>query len=317
MSNSNKLSLVDYEIAATATRRLHCYSTKALIAASVIDAKLVAHIDFVNALTALDRVFQLAPELNVPYGVIVIGPPGTGKTALLEYFKKSLPASDLFENGLGTVTIRIQQRPTMGRTVSLLLRELQYPFSNVTQQTIGIKKNIALDALKQKGTRIILVDEAHRISCGVRKNVDRREGGQGTETSEFIREIMDSVRVGVVLAGDEELDGLRHIDKYLSSRVTARITLKNFLADKFWYNFLKGFIQNECGVCMKHFLHESLPSRLHVATQGNPRAFKQLAIEAVLVAVDSKKISLDDEVLREAFQRLSGSSSLLKNPFGV
>lgn len=313
--DADELSLADHEIAKTAKRRAVEYSAKALFAAAKVDNIFIAHPDFMKALDALDRIFRLAPEFKVPYGAIVVGPTGVGKTALLEYFKKSLPNSDSFEHEMGAVTIRMQQRPSLGRTISLLLRELKYPFSSVTHQTVGIKRNIVLDSLRQKGTRMLLVDEAHRIGAGLPKSDGKRGGGQGTDLSEFIREIMDVGQIGMILAGGGELDGLRQIDKYLGSRISTRVALSDFSADKLWYGFLKAFVQYECGVCLKYLIQELLPNKLHAATRGNIRAFKQLAIEAVLVAVDSGKSALDEVVLREAYHRVYGPGSLLTNPF--
>lgn len=74
----------EFEVAEAAheIRRMQSYSERALEAARPIARILVAHPKFRGAIHAMDRIFQLSREVDVPYGMLLLGPPGTGKSAL-------------------------------------------------------------------------------------------------------------------------------------------------------------------------------------------------------------------------------------------
>jgi predicted ATPase len=87
-------------------RRLQLYSKHALKVGLPVDRIYINHPRFDTGLKTLDRVFQIAPEVTMPHGVRLIGPTGSGKSALFRYFRDSLPRSSLFTEGLGAVGIR-------------------------------------------------------------------------------------------------------------------------------------------------------------------------------------------------------------------
>lgn len=76
-------------------RRLATYSVNALRVAKSVDRTFVLFPAAVQALTSLDRLFQLGTEFNMPQGMRLVGPSGVGKTASFEYFRASLPNSAL------------------------------------------------------------------------------------------------------------------------------------------------------------------------------------------------------------------------------
>ena len=70
-------------------RRIFMYSKDALRIAASIDPIIVNHPRFVKGIQALDRIYQLAHELKLPQGIRIIGPTGSGKTSLVNYFAKT------------------------------------------------------------------------------------------------------------------------------------------------------------------------------------------------------------------------------------
>jgi hypothetical protein len=294
------------EVRQTYRRRLFMYSSKALATGLPAERIFVTHPAFKSALEALDRIYQLSVDSSVPQGAMLIGETGTGKSSLIRYYKESMPPSMLFEVNTGALILRLQERPYIGRVVSTLLRLMHYPFSQVAKNTVSLKKDIVIDAMKQKGTRMILVDEAHHL-CHARKH--------GTETTEYLRELMDECRIGVVLCGTTALDGLRDVDRHLHARVTGRFELKNFEAQTQFQGFIKAFA-SQCKTFELTGIHGAEFSKFWLtACKGNPRAFKRLVVESILVAVDAGRTSLDLPTIATAFDRVAGRDSLLSNPF--
>ena len=228
----------------TLTRRLFTYSTQALSIAAPIDRFMVNHPGFREALTACDRVFQLSRELAIPQGLVVSGPTGAGKTALIRYFQASLPQSSLFEVGQGAVAIRLSSRPVLGQVIGRLLSQLRYPFPDVNTNTIGIKKNVLVDALRQKGTRLVFVDEAHHLLTQTKM---RSRAQDGNHVTDLFRELMDEVPLGIALCGSPELQELENIDSHLFSRISARYALKPFDQGLVWQGFVQAFVRQSKG----------------------------------------------------------------------
>lgn len=296
----------------TFRRRQFMYSTEALAMALPLERIHVNHSAFREALLAADRVYQLSKQSALPHGFMLVGDTGTGKSSLIRYYLDSLPPSMLFEASSGVLAVRLQERPNTGRVVSTLLRQIKYPFSQVSRNTVSIKKDLLIDALKQKGSRMLFVDEAHHL-CRARKS--EREQTDGNELSEFLRELMDECQLGVILCGTHLLDQLRTVDHHLLARVPGRVELKNFDSLAQWQGFVKAFTKQGKAIDLSN-LHQGETARLwQLACGGNPRAFKRLVVECVLVCAEKKRSTLDREVMAVAYERITGTGSLSSSPF--
>lgn len=298
----------------TRRRRLFTYSPEALAIGQDIEKIFVKDPAFADALQAVDRCFQLARTLSTPNGILLAGPTGSGKTSLLSYVQQTVPPSSLFQTGLGTLSIRLPYRPVIGQVVSTILRRMHYPFADVTSRSVYLKRELAFDLLREKGVRIVLVDEGHHLESQIRY---RDRHGHDTAISELLREMMDEVGICIVIVMDGPLDMLERLDPALASRVSVRLSLDNFARSRVWHAFVKAFFRQTegKGIDFSSLAEPTEADRLHAATDGNRRAFKRLVTEAALVAFDAKKTIIDDEALTTAFGRVYGKGHAKLNPY--
>jgi len=293
-------------------RRLFTYSLAALQVAKEVDRIYVKHPLFKDALMTCDRIFQLSRELSTAQGGVISGETGTGKTSVVQYFQRSLPQTSLFELGLGALRIRLQHRPTAGQVVGALLRGLKYPFAQVTQQTVYAKRSLAFDVLRQKGTRLVFIDEGQNLATQARH---RDREGKETGATDLLREMMDEAQVGLVIISDGSLKSLKTVDPALDSRVAAHVRLADFAKGAMWHAFVRTFCKQSKAFDLS-FLDKPGPVDMtHAATGGNPRHFKRLVTEAVLITVDAGQQQLDVATMRLAFERLFGVHCERANPY--
>lgn len=293
-------------------RRLFTYTTDALKIGLAAERVYVNHSACRTALEAFDRLLQLSTASTIPNGVTLIGGPGTGKSSLMQLHRSTLPPSDSFDAGDGILFVRLQEKPSIGRVVSTLLRRLNYPFSHVSKNAVSLKRDIVVDAIRQKKSRVLMVDEAHHIIRG--RRADRE--AQGTcEISEFFRELIDECRIGLVLAGTDALDKLAVIDPHLHSRVATRIELKNFQDNKEWLGFVRSFCTQVKDIDLTTLSKPEVSKLMMTASRGNPRAFKRLVVEAILIASDAGRAHIDHADLGLAFDRIYGKDGQSTNPF--
>ena len=311
-SESLDLEAPDDEEQQTYSRRVQAYSVAALRAASTIDRIYIQHTAFASTVKAMDRLFQLAPELNMPYGMILNGPSGVGKTAAFKYFRDTLPSSSLFAPGDGAIGLRCPKRPRVGHFVAGLLKAYKYPFAAGTHQQLYIRRGLVFDAIKQKGTRLIFIDEASGLLSA--KRLGSSQDGD-TEVSEFLREVVDECKVALVLAGPQELEAIEATDTALSSRLSVRESLKLFEADASWIGVLKAFARESKAFDIRFICEAEIPQLIHMATGGSLRSLKRLIMESILVAVDQKLDKIDSATLSMSQGLAFGSASQRPNVF--
>ena len=294
------------------SRRLQLYSKHALKVALPIDRIFVNHSRFAGGLKMLDRIFQIAPEVSMPQGSLLIGPTGSGKSALFKYFQNSLPKSSLFTPGFGAIGIRAGANPTTGGMINALLRVYKYPFRHGSAATIASRIDIVFDLIREKGTRVVFIDEAHRLL-----NQKRRITGDDREpqATGFLRDLMDEGRTGLVLAGTDQLDRLVQVDSHLADRLSGRQELRYFDPDKDWMGVLRAFKKQTLGFDLSLIEDTKEAKRLHVATGGSLRRLKRLLTEAVLVGADAGKRNLDLESLSIALIAIWGDDNFECNPY--
>lgn len=305
----------DEEARQVAQRRMFMYSPHALLAADEVDKKYVLFSDLHTVLAAYDRAYQLALRVNRPQGIVVSGPPGSSKTSISEYFRRSLPtATDIIE-GYGALSIRLRSNPCAGGIVSLLLRAVRHPFTAVRRGRFDSMRDIAFEALQQQGTRMIFVDHAHVLEQSVRKS--KAPKGVETTASEVLRDLMDETGIALVFLASNNFGGLENVDESLADRVSVRLNLRHFEDDEAWAKFL-GEIGKRTGcIDFKVLADKELAKLTHKAVLGNRRRTKLLLTEAVLVAIDAKAQAVDRSHLQIAFQRICGSSDQVVNPYAA
>lgn len=305
---------VDEDEQKTQARRQFMYSPMALAAAEVAERAYVMFPEFKRALEAFDRIYQLSGQLETPQGALVQGPPGSSKTTLAKYFAKSLPQSNLFDIGYGALFIRLRANPTQGLVVSQLLRAVKYPFTEVRKNRVYTMRDIAFEALGQKGTKVVFVDQAH---CLATQGRTRHSDVPETAASDTLREMMDETKVGLVLLADAMFKGLELVDAALADRISVRLNMSHFAEGEVWQAFLGAFSKKIDVVDMSAIAAVDGAGPTYLATSGNRRSFRRLMTEGVLIAVDAGSKVLKMEHLHLAFDRTRGDGTPKANPYAA
>lgn len=315
---SNQFNIADFDEPEddderqTKARRMFMYSATALTAAASVEKIHVLFTDFSEGLRIADRIYQLGRVLDTPQGALIRGAPGTSKTTLAKYFISALPPSDLFQKGMGAIYIRMRANPSQGQLLSSFLKAVKYPFTEVRLSRLAQMRDVVIEALQQKGTKLVFVDQAHCLSNQVRtkhKDVDE------TAATDTLREIMEEVHCGMVLLADASFQGLEKIDLALADRITVRHTMSHFGLNAIWDAFLDAFAKSIIVVNAYILTTSDIRKATHVATGGNRRRFRRLIVEAVLVAVDAAAPILLESHLSLAYERTAGEDALRANPY--
>lgn len=294
-------------------RRQFTYSMNALKAGQQVFDTYIPYPSVTRALESIDRIHQLAEQISLTQGLMITGPTGTGKTTLIRYFQASLPPDGRVDENARSLYIRLQEQPSAGRIVSALLREIRYPFSSVSNQNLGIKRDILIEALQQRRCKLLFIDEAHYL-CQSRKG--RNPDRVGTYTTDLLREIADGVPLALVLTGEKTLDRLAEVDSHMAARVPVRVALANFEPmDRDWISIVMALMRACPEVSFEKLLDKPELHRIHNATGGNMRLLKWLLSEAVMVTVDAGQKMTRKEDMALAFDRLNGTTDQLRNPW--
>lgn len=298
----------------TRTRRLFMYSNDALLKGAASERVHVLFPEFARGLEALDRIYQLSGQLVTPQGAVIQGPPGSCKTTLAKYFVKSLPQSNLFEIGFGAILMRLRANPTQGLVVSMLLAAVKYPFTEVRKNRVYTMRDIAYEALRQKGTRLVIVDQAHCLATQIRP---KRSDVIETAASDALLEMMDEARVGLVLLVDSNFKNLESIDPALADRVSVRLSLSHFADGPTWRGFVDVYVNKFQAIDLSVLTTEEGSKSTYAATEGNRRSFRRLITEGILIAAEAKSKTMTPAHLSLAFERTRGEGSTKPNPYAA
>lgn len=292
-----------------AQRRAQTYTLQAINAVAPLESKIVSHPRFSTCLSAIDRVFQLSRALSQPVGARIFGPPGTGKTTVCRYFMQSFSSESLLEQRLEAVHITARNCTHPTTFIQTLLKAIDYPLYTVKSRTLGIKRDLVLEQMERRRTRLVLIDEAELLM-----RLTQRGRGEGNYFTEFLREALDA-RIGVVLVGGESLAKLEETDKYLASRCGVAESMHDFRFGGPWLGLIKPLIAACPAVDSSILTIPAQQRNLHRAAAGNLRRLKILMTEAFLMALDAKSQALTEALMHTAFERAFGTHSAVASPW--
>jgi hypothetical protein len=313
---ANDVDLNEYEMEdrRTLVRRYTTYSTEALRAALPIDDVFVAHPQFIDAVNAVSRVYELAGKTGMPQGICLEGPFGTGKTSVLRYFAASLPQDDLFSPRHDVIGIRAKKSSSAGNIVSSILRKHGYPIRRTGYDTLEPRIHVTKEAIRHKQGRLLWIDEASNIlGSASRRTTSHME--EGTTATDLICELMDETGIGIALVGTERLSELEKTESALASRLTAHQRLDNFEFDDTFVAFATTFLRQCAGFDFSFFLIGERMRNLHRVTRGNARTFKRFITECGLCVAQRGVRMLIEADAAKAFRAIFGSTASAPCPY--
>lgn len=292
-------------------RRLSCYSELALKAVEPIESIYVPHVNFMTAVTAIERLYGLASHgIDLPYGLCIHGPDLTGKWSAVQYFYKSHVSRELFESKNHEILMmRAIRSPRAEPLLSSMLREFGYPIKFIGPGSLEARINIVVAGIKHKRKKIIFVRHAHNL-------LSQDRGGRiSSSATDVLTQIMDECKVGIVLIGSDRLLSLKDFDSTFASRIQTYERLGNFSALPHWLEFMKSFFSKCDRFDFEFFWADGQPEKLYGLCAGNPGHFKMFVVECALCAAQrgSRDVSAPDA--KNAFRALFGAAALIANPY--
>lgn len=287
--------------------RLELYSDKAISVARGFVDVIVNTVPMQKAIDWVNRAQQLVDVLDIPRCLVVVGPPGVGKTSFAKYICRKLNDGDPLGEGARALYLRLAPRSTAFTITSELLTQLRCPFTRVTETVYPIRRAALVESCRAVDTRMIVIDEAHHIFSQHRT---KQEEAAGISTiADLLCTLADQAGVGLVLAGRESLHRLSEFDAALGSRVESTVDFPLWSDLKRFNQVLAAMTSKVDHHCNLAYLREPQTAvRLHAESRGNPRALKRVVTESILVAVTDGASALLDAHLSLALERLASSA---------
>lgn len=272
-----------------------------------INSITVLHTQFKAALDGLSELIEQSYRSGIPLGASVVAPSGSGKTHLIKTIERIFSKkTDLLDPSSAVIVISAPSSPTIGSIIDRILQQLGHPPGIRTTRLQDLRQNILMLALRDRGVRVLIIDEFQHIFRGNRTIV-------ASEITDVLKEISDKTGIPILVFGTDELGDLSHIDAQFATRVPARFQIRPFSRGEEWLGFLKAF-HEQC-VMINLSCMSTLSRQLHAASSGSPRTLNFLVIAAVRIAIAESNEVVSKFHFFAAFSIVFGTSTQMKNPF--
>jgi archaellum biogenesis ATPase FlaH len=274
--------------------------------ADEISTLTVMHTQFNLAYEGICKIAETSQKSGVPFGGVVIAPPGSGKSHLIKNIERRYRQNaNLFSSKTAVLSISAAAAPNSGSMIDRMLQQLGHPPGIRTTRQQDLRLTILLKGIIDKKVQIIIIDEFQHIFRGKRNT-------SANEITDLLKEVMDKTKIPIFVFGTDELGDLNQLDIQFASRLPARYHIPEFARNENWIGFLNAF-NNAC----KNFDLSILPaieSQLHNATSGSPRTLKFLVISAIRSAIEKKMTKVDIDCFCNAHENVFGPTNK-NNPF--
>lgn len=260
------------------------------------------HNDFVNALTCITECMEMSFVQKKPFGSLMIGKGGVGKSTIGKLLKAKNPPFTEIEDSVKKQIIPVFYMPVPSPTTvkSLTLRMLE-ELGCLDQKGTSEQLNYRLRILlKQSKTKLILLDEFHHIYSA--RSLKSRIS---ENVANWIKTLADETNISICLIGLPSIKDNLFIDEQLSRRFSRVIELRpfNFSSsnrEEALTLFLKQIAKNiELNFQIRFepaISSKDLTARIYLATSGYQAYIMQLIHESCLIALNDDRtiVSMQD-----------------------
>lgn len=272
----------------------------------------VNHPQFIKSVNEIKRRMQRCINEETGAAVLFLVPSGAGKTHVRRFFKNRWP--DIHTDYMTTVPVVSFDIPTnpnarsMGRAILLSMGDAAMDRANASAVLDRI-----IHLLPQIETKIIFIDNL--------QDVPEKRGSKGIlEIGGWIRRLVDEGKRLVVLLGTPAAIEIVAANSQLRRRTAKQLQMDYFHFDKpsekkRFLRFLQEVDQVLPLAESSALATDGWAEAIYYATNGIQDYIFQLLIEAVGVAVSSKREALELTDFERAFQIVFQDASGSINPF--
>lgn len=275
---------------------------------------LVHHEWFEKALTEISRCHRSGHyRFEEPNCLLITGQSGCGKSTLRRTYVNQYPRVEMEDRTLIRVLdLELPSQPTVKNVAERMLIQLGDPFAEKGSAEGKTARIVTL--MRECGVELVILDEFAHF-------VDRSSEKVEYKVADWLKSLINASRVPFVLMGLTRCKRILEVNEQLRRRFLPRIELRRFRIDKALE--LKQFV----GVLKS--LERSLPlqaptaltnkdviPRIYYGTYGVIDHTMKLVAESLNIALSENRMTIDQEVLRRAFERVIWSDARNQdNPF--
>lgn len=305
-------NLLDLELAAPSPGEGDEYRVENTI--MTFRSKLVHHLRFEKALKEISRCHRLGRyRFEEPNCLLITGESGCGKSTMRRAYADQYPRLEIEDRTLIPVLhLELPSQPTVKNVAERMLIQLGDPFAEKGSAEGKTARIVTL--MRGCGVELVILDEFQHF-------VDRASDKVEYRVADWLKSVINDSRVPFVVMGLPRCHRILELNEQLRRRFLPRVELHRFRIDK------AGELKQFVGVLKS--LESSLPlqgptaltnknviPRIYYATHGVIDHTMKLVAESLNIALSEHRITIDQDVLRRAFERVIWSDARNQdNPF--
>ncbi len=277
-------------------------------------SNLVRHLRFQKAFKEISRCHRMGRyRFDEPGCLLITGESGCGKSTLRKEYASQYPRFEMDDRtAIPVLHLELPSQPTVKNVAERILIELGDPFAEKGSAEGKTARIITL--MKECGVELVILDEFQHF-------VDRSSDKVEYKVADWLKSIINASKVPFVLMGLPRCQRILEVNEQLRRRFPSKVELHRFRIDR------KNDRQQFVGVLKT--LEKTLPipkpsaltdknviPRIYFATHGIIDHTMRLIGESLYIALSEGRDTIDQEVLREAFERSIWEDARDKdNPF--